>query len=142
MAAQNFLSRLLIAACLTATAASTVVAAVAPKTGVRLYTEANYSGRTLQFSPDKTYNKTLQAKDQNQISSLEVPSGFEVTLVDSDRPQQKSVTFGPGEHASIDEDIDNKADTVIVSRDLSKASTASVVSDFPSFDYVRSQTYA
>lgn len=142
MAAHNSLSRLLIATCITATAASTAVAAVAPKTGVRLYTEANYSGRTLQFSPNKTYSTTLQAKDQNKISSLEVPTGLEVTLIDSDRPQQKSVTFGPGQHSSIGDDMNNKADMVIVSRDSSRATASVVVFDFPSFDYVRSQALA
>ena len=73
MTTQKSLYTLLIAICLFAATGSSTTAAVAPEAGVRLHTEANYGGRTLQFSPNTTHNTTLQIKDKNQISSLEVP---------------------------------------------------------------------
>ena len=73
MTTQKSLYTLLIATCLFAATGSSTTAAVAPEAGVRLHTEANYGGRTLQFSPNTTHNTTLQIKDKNQISSLEVP---------------------------------------------------------------------
>ncbi len=112
---------------------SSAIAALAPETGVRLYTETNYTGRTLQFPPNTTHSVTLQPKDQDQISSIEVPVGFKATLVDNDGNRPQSQTFRAGKHRSICEKMNNKADAVIVSRDLLQSKSSGIITDFSSF---------
>ena len=91
-----------------------VGAAVAPASGVRLHTAANYSGTSLLFSPGQTYRATLDPEYKNKISSLQVPEGFVVTLIDQDGWRSRSLTFSAGNYAAIDESMNNRADRVIV----------------------------
>ncbi|MGB3296556.1 MAG: hypothetical protein WBB01_26520 [Phormidesmis sp.] len=90
-------------------------AALAPESGVQLYSEAHYSGTRLLFSPGKTYSVTLDPEYRNKISSLQVPDGFKVTLVDRDGRQSRSHTFGAGNHPVIEAGMNNRADRIIVS---------------------------
>ena len=82
------LQRLLLALQLSTVAVlgipSATHAAVAPDTGVRLYTGINYTGKAFQFSPNKTNNVTLDLSRKDQTSSIKVPAGFKVTLIDKD----------------------------------------------------------
>lgn len=91
-----------------------VEAAVAPESGVRLYTEANYSGTRLQFSPGETYDVSLDADYRNQISALYVPEGVEVTLIDNDGGGSQEYTFEAGNHNLAGRRIDNQADAIVV----------------------------
>ena len=88
------------------------IAAVAPESGVQLYTGENYSGTKLLFSPGETYSVSLQLEYKNQISSLKVPEGFVVTLVDRDG--RRSQSFSAGDHQTIQAQMNNAADAVIV----------------------------
>lgn len=90
-------------------------AAIAPDSGVRLYTGENYSGTELVFSPRATYNGALASEYRNQISSLQVPPGFKVTLIDTAGRRTYLRSFGPGDYTSVGDSINNKADFVVVS---------------------------
>ena len=92
----------------------TAGAAVAPESGVRLYTEANYSGTSLLFSPGQTYRATLDPEYKNRISSLQVPDGSVVTLIDQDGRRVRSFTFSAGDYTAMSESMNNRADRVIV----------------------------
>ena len=114
---------------------SATYAAVAPETGVRLYTGANYTGKTFQFSPDKTNNVTLDLSRKDQISSIRVPAGFKVTLIDKDNKKSQPKTFEAGKHHSVGEAMDNKADVVVISRTSSRLKSSQIISDYPSFSH-------
>jgi hypothetical protein len=90
-------------------------ASLAPDTGVFLYTGENYSGTPLIFSPGATYNVTLEPEYRNQISSLKVPKGFKVILIDSESSMSR--TFKAGNHQFVGKKMNNQADIVIVARD-------------------------
>ena len=111
-------------------------AAVAPDTGVRLYTGANYTGKALQFSPDTTNNVTLDLSRKDQVSSIEVPVGFEVTLIDRDSAKPQSQTFEAGKHHSVGEAMDNKADVVVISKATPRTASSLTISDYPSFPHI------
>lgn len=136
------LQRLLLALQLSTVAVlgipSATHAAVAPDTGVRLYTGINYTGKTFQFSPNKTNNVTLDLSRKDQISSIKVPVGFKVTLIDKDSKKSQPQTFEAGKHHSVGGAMDNKADVVVISRASSRLKSSQTISDYPSF----SHTYA
>lgn len=93
------------------------MAAIAPDSGVRLYTEANYSGTELVFAPGEPYSVALDTAYKDQISSLRIPTGTKVILTDQEGNCSYSRSFGPGDHANVGESIDNKADIVVVTVD-------------------------
>ena len=110
---QRFSSSLLIASSLFVLFTATARAAVAPESGVRLYAASDRSGSPLVFSPGN-HNAVLNAARQNTISAIDVPEGYQVTLVDNDGARSHSQTFKAGIHRLAGKTMDNKADVIIV----------------------------
>ena len=110
-------------------------AAIAPESGIWLYTEAHYSGASFVVSPKqptKPYKKEpsvysqerlskqpnsllLKSHQKNNISSLRVPPGVKVTLID--RAADTEHTYTAGNYRTLDSDIDDRADAVVVTAD-------------------------
>lgn len=93
---------------------TTANAALAPDSGVRLYTEENYAGTELLFSPEEATNATLNPEYKNKISSLQIPHGFKVTLINQAGRRSRSRTFNAGDHPTVGKQMNNQADTVLV----------------------------
>lgn len=92
---------------------SSVMAAIAPENTVTIYTGPQFSGTELIFS-DQAQSATLAAIYKDDISSLKVPEGYVVLLMDVDNGN-RSVSFGAGEYSSISKAIDNKTDKIVIS---------------------------
>ena len=99
---------------ITAALQAIALAALAPSNTVSIYTEPNYSGTELLFTPEQAQQMTLKAAYRNQISSLKVPRGYRVSLVDTDNGRQYK-HFEAGDYAFVGAQMNNKADAVIVS---------------------------
>ena len=81
---------------------------------VKLYTDANFSGRVINVDVGGAQSFSAPSSHRNQISSLKVPSNAEVTLIGVDEGVQK--TFGPGVHRFVGHDINDRTDRITVTQ--------------------------
>ena len=94
---------------------SAAIASVVPDETVSVYTSSHFAGTRLVFSPNTEQSAVLQPGYRNTISSLSVPVGYKVTLINIEQDSYQ-MTFMPGHYVQLNPHIDNRADIVVVSR--------------------------
>ena len=92
-------------------------AAIAPKNAIEFYTEAHYSGASFIISPQTRGRVPLKPHQKDKSSSLRVPPGVTVMLIDYAGEQPISRTYKAGDYPTIDEGMNDRADVVVITAD-------------------------